>query len=200
MGLFIISPTDKGGMLQNPPEKLSALSAPLTPMQFNDLFCLQRSEIHTISVGASCPADFEDHLAVVPLLEERDLVRNIYRQWQQAMEQTCGCSRPDGLWQRLPPWQQTPGYMNIGFILWLNNLARGWDLLEFARTRYRMLGRDMPWVAGNDAACVRSFDLSGIAGQVGLSAVELIAMLEDAHALLGKEQPHYSLADVVSVG
>ncbi|MBW1751087.1 MAG: aldo/keto reductase, partial [Deltaproteobacteria bacterium] len=78
MGVFIISPTDKGGMLQHPSEKLCELSGSLTPMQFNDLFCLQRPEIHTISVGASCPGDFEDHLKMLPLLADHDLARDIY--------------------------------------------------------------------------------------------------------------------------
>ena len=155
MGVFIISPTDKGGMLQHPSEKLCELSGSLTPMQFNDLFCLQRPEIHTISVGAACPGDFENHLRMLPLLEDHNLVSDIYRKWEQAMEEGCGYFRPDTLWRKLPSWDQTPGYMNIGFILWLYNLARGWDLLEFARIRYRLLGLEMSWVAGNDAGDVR---------------------------------------------
>ena len=40
MGVFIISPNDKGGKLQEPGEKIKSLCAPLTPMQFNDLYCL----------------------------------------------------------------------------------------------------------------------------------------------------------------
>ena len=37
MGVFIISPNDKGGKLYEPPPRLLELCAPLTPMQFNDL-------------------------------------------------------------------------------------------------------------------------------------------------------------------
>jgi len=51
MGVFIISPNDKGGKLYEPPPKLVELCAPLTPMQFNDLYCLARSQIHTLSCG-----------------------------------------------------------------------------------------------------------------------------------------------------
>jgi len=36
LGVFIISPNDKGGKLYEPPPKLVELCAPLTPMQFND--------------------------------------------------------------------------------------------------------------------------------------------------------------------
>ena len=189
MGIFIISPTDKGGMLQNPPGKLSELSDPLEPMQFNDLFCLQRPEIHTISVGASCPGDFTDHLATLPLLEDYDLVERIYGRWQLAMEEISGSPRPDALWLKFPDWQKTPGYMNIGFMLWLYNLARGWGLLEFARKRYKMLGREMPWVAGNNAGAVRNYDLAELAGEAGMSGEDLTAMLEDAHALLARTEP-----------
>ena len=39
MGVFIISPSDKGGKLYEPPPKLVELCKPLSPMQFNDLFC-----------------------------------------------------------------------------------------------------------------------------------------------------------------
>ena len=43
MGVFIISPNDKGGKLyEPPPQAWWKLCAPLTPMQFNDLYCLAR--------------------------------------------------------------------------------------------------------------------------------------------------------------
>ncbi len=200
MGVFVISPTDKGGMLQRPPEKMCALSAPLSPMQFNDLYCLQRPEIHTISVGAAVPGDFADHLEALTRLQDHDLVQGIYRRWQQAMQDACSCHRPDGMWDAFPPWQRTPGYMNIGFTLWLYNLARGWDMLEYGRSRYRMLGRDMPWVAGNNARAADQYDLSEISVQAGWSAEQLTEMLADAHALLGREQPCYLVVDGPSAG
>src|ERR1041385_5088119 len=53
MGVFIISPNDKGGKLYEPPRKLVELCAPLTPMQFNDLYCLARPQVHTLSCGAA---------------------------------------------------------------------------------------------------------------------------------------------------
>src|SRR5215831_19981024 len=52
LGVFIISPNDKGGKLYEPPKKMVELCAPLTPMAFNDLYCLARSEVHTLSCGA----------------------------------------------------------------------------------------------------------------------------------------------------
>jgi predicted aldo/keto reductase-like oxidoreductase len=62
VGVFIISPSDKGGMLYKPSEKLVELCRPLHPLIFNDLFCLSRPEVHTLSVGAARPGDFDLHV------------------------------------------------------------------------------------------------------------------------------------------
>jgi hypothetical protein len=186
MGVFIISPTDKGGMLQIPPECLKKICAPLTPIQFNDLFCLQRPEVHTISIGAARLSDFDDHIKALSLLDDDETVPSIYRQWEERMKSATGYSRPDALWPHLPSWRQTPGYINIGLILWLYNLAQGWDLLDFSQRRYRMLGQDMPWVSGMNGAAARQYDVGGIATQAEMSDEELIIMLEKAHSLLGK--------------
>jgi len=43
--------------------------------------------------------------------------------------------------------------------------ARDRNLLEFARNSYRMLGRDMLLVAGNDAAAEDRYDLSRLTCQ-----------------------------------
>jgi hypothetical protein len=65
MGVFIISPNDKGGKLYEPPPKLVKLCAPLSPMQFNALYCLARPQVHTLSCGASKPGDFDEHVAAL---------------------------------------------------------------------------------------------------------------------------------------
>ncbi len=70
MGVFIISPNDKGGKLYAPPPKLVQLCAPLPPMQFNDLYCLARPQVHTLSCGVAQPADFDEHIAALKLIED----------------------------------------------------------------------------------------------------------------------------------
>ncbi len=74
MGVFIISPTDKGGKLYDPPAKLVELCGDLSPIVFNNLFCLSHPEVHTLSVGAARPSDYDEHLKVLPLLAEADTV------------------------------------------------------------------------------------------------------------------------------
>jgi len=70
MGVFIISPNDKGGKLYETPPKLRQLCRPLTPMELNDLFCLADDRVHTLSMGGTCPHDFDEHLAILPYIKD----------------------------------------------------------------------------------------------------------------------------------
>jgi predicted aldo/keto reductase-like oxidoreductase len=82
MGVFIISPTDKGGMLYQPPEQLVELCRPLSPIAFNDLYCLARPEVHTLSLGAARPGDFDEHVAA---LEHYDSAKTIIAPIEQRL-------------------------------------------------------------------------------------------------------------------
>ena len=55
MGVFIISPSDKGGALYEPPKTLYKACLPLTPIAFNNLY-LWSSEIpiHTLGQWSAC--------------------------------------------------------------------------------------------------------------------------------------------------
>jgi Predicted oxidoreductases of the aldo/keto reductase family len=53
MGVFIISPADKGGQLYTPPETLAQLCSPFSPLELNYRFLLSDTRIGTLSVGAA---------------------------------------------------------------------------------------------------------------------------------------------------
>ena len=75
MGVFIISPNDKGGQLFNAPDELRELTAPLTPIQFNARFCLKTPHVHTLSFGMTEPSHVQEMLGALPVsvpLSERD--------------------------------------------------------------------------------------------------------------------------------
>ena len=189
MGVFIISPTNKGGMLQKPPEKMLTLCHPLSPIQFNDLYCLSRPAIHTISVGASRPADFDEHVAALQLLGTSDeMVSSIDRRLRGAMKEKTGFARPEEAGAKFPAWEETPGYINIRYILWLLHLARGWDLVEYGKRQYRKLGVELKWVPGNNAAEAQRFDLTAIAERAGLESGDLVRLLQEAHSLFGNKE------------
>src|SRR5438876_5556596 len=118
MGVFIISPNDKGGKLYEPPRKLVELCAPLTPMQFNDLYCLSRPEVHTLSCGAARPSDFDEHLRALEHYDSiADKIAPIEKRLLTAMADALGidwCRRwPEGL----PQYLEMPGQVNVLEIL-----------------------------------------------------------------------------------
>lgn len=64
MGIFIISPSDKGGMLYKPSKCMARACDPFSPIVFNDLWLWTHADppIHTLVVGAARPTDFDEHV------------------------------------------------------------------------------------------------------------------------------------------
>ena len=141
MGVFIISPSDKGGHLYNPPQKLVDLCAPLSPMVFNNLFCLRHPQVHTLSIGAARPSDFDEHLKTLPLLATADtILPPILTKLEAAAIAALGEDWLRTWKQGLPTPEDTPGHINIPIILWLRNLIEAFDMEAYAQARYNLLG------------------------------------------------------------
>ncbi len=193
MGVFIISPSDKGGMLYKPSPKLTGLTQPLHPMTFNDLFCLARPEVHTLSIGAARPSDFDEHLDTLEYLDRAgEVVAPIAEQMASAWRSVTPEPILDPYHADLPEHHRTPGEINIPVILWLLQLARAYDMVEYGKMRYNLLGNGGHWFPGQPAAPLDEDGVEAALRQTvadhPLGADRVVAMLREAHELLKGEE------------
>lgn len=182
MGVFIISPTDKGGQLFNPPDKLREMTAPWTPLQFNHRWLLAQADVHTLSLGAAKPEELAEHLVVADDTgwlsnEEKSIVRRLDNEPLRVLGNTlCG-----QCFECLP----CPEDVHIPEVLRLRNLARGFDMDEFGKYRYGMFGNAGHWYPGlNGAACN---DCGDCLPRCPMN-LDIPALLRETHDLLGGEE------------
>ena len=184
VGVFIISPSDKGGMLYKPSPKLVELCQPLSPMIFNDVFCLSHPQVHTLSLGAARPSDFDEHLKALDLLDQADtLLPPILERLYDVAIATLGEDWVETWHRGLPTPEQTPGNINIPVILWLRNLAIAYDMQEYAQMRYNLLGKASHWFPGQQATQVDALDLSQCL-ETSPHAARIPKLLLEAHQQL----------------
>jgi uncharacterized protein len=160
-GVFIISPTNKGGLLNKPSDKLLELCAPLSPIVFNNLFCLSHAQVHTLSIGAAQPTDFDEHLKTLDLLTRAaEILPPIIDRLERAAVDKLGAEWMSTWRDGLPSHTDTPGNINIQTVLWLRNLAIAYDMTEYGMMRYNLLENGGHWFPGAKADRVLEYDLS----------------------------------------
>ncbi|QMS90369.1 aldo/keto reductase [Nostoc edaphicum CCNP1411] len=188
MGVFIISPSNKGGLLYEPPQKLVNLCAPLSPMVFNDLFCLSHQEVHTLSLGAAKPQDFDEHLKTLELIDQASsILPPILARLESEAIATLGENWVKSWETNLPTFKETPGEINIRVILWLRNLAIAYDLVDYAKMRYNLLGNGNHWFPGNKAERLEELDLRQSLAR-NPHADKIPKVLAQAHQMLVGEE------------
>lgn len=145
MGIFIISPADKGGQLHTPPDTLQHLCQPYSPLHLNYRFLLQDPRITTLSLGAADPAELDVPLSLAddvgPLrADELEALARL----EQQLNDRLGGDRCRQCYACLP----CPEVIHIPEVLRLRNLAVAYDMQQFGQYRYQMFENAGHWFAG----------------------------------------------------
>ena len=146
MGVFIISPNDKGGQLFDAPPLLKELTHPLTPIQFNARFCLKTPHVHTLSFGMNQPEHFEGIPGIFPVSAPLSLA-------DQSIEQRLDArvlADPYAAYQGLE-LEQDPSGINIPEVLRFRKMLKCYDMRTFGKYRYNMFSPTDDWVPGDYA-------------------------------------------------
>ncbi|ACK68709.1 aldo/keto reductase [Gloeothece citriformis PCC 7424] len=148
MGIFIISPADKGGRLYTPPQTLNNLCQPFSPLEFNYRFLLSDRRMTTLSVGPANPEELIEPLKCAdrdyPLTFEENCVKE---KLETHLSQSLKTDRCSQCYQCLP----CPEEINIPEVLRLRNLAVAYDMTDFGQYRYGMFENAGHWFPGNKA-------------------------------------------------
>ena len=145
MGIFIISPADKAGMLYAPPDKLKALCSPYDPLLLSYRWLLSDPRITTLSLGPANPSELDWPLQVAntdgPLT---DTEQQVLLKLQRTQIDTLGSDRCAQCNQCLP----CPEAINIPEVLRLRNLDVAYDMRTYGQYRYGMFENAGHWFPG----------------------------------------------------
>lgn len=145
LGVFIISPADKGGQLYRPPARLADLCAPLSPLELNYRWLLSDPRVTTLSVGPAVPEELDAIASVCDRdgpLEAAE--RAALDRLEAAAADRLGGDRCRQCYECLP----CPEAIHIPEVLRLRNLAQAYDMTEFGRYRYGMFEKAGHWFPG----------------------------------------------------
>ncbi len=149
MGVFQISPFDKGGKLFRP-SKTCALNvgAELSPMEFAALYAWKKIGIHTSSVGISRPSDLDEVMSAARTMAlsqkgGKDLDRlldEVLARLGNHFEEKVGKEWVDKGLLNIPScYDESTEGIAIGHILWLHDMLTGFGMYEFCKDRYDSL-------------------------------------------------------------
>ncbi|MEJ1929770.1 aldo/keto reductase [Nostoc sp. NIES-2111] len=148
MGVFIISPADKGGKLYTPPQSLENLCHPFSPLELNYRFLLADKRITTLSVGPATPAELVEPLQVADSDGELTPAEiSTFQRLENHQKTILGTQQCSQCYACLP----CPEKINIPEVLRLRNLAVAYNMTDYGQYRYGMFENAGHWFPGMKA-------------------------------------------------
>ncbi len=171
MGVFIISPNDKGGQLFKAPKKVQNAVKPLTPIQWNSRFCFHNPAIHTLTFGLTEASQFAEMKGIFPL-QWTEQEKNIKFKLDNFLSDD-PYSGYDGF-----DLLDDPSGINIPEILRLRKLWKCYDMNDFGKYRYKTFEEKSHWLPGDLAfkENIDKIDLSKVPSNIPLKK-----LLNEAH-------------------
>lgn len=141
MGVFIISPNDKGGQLFYAPKKVKEATHPLTPIQWNARFCLQNPGIQTLSFGMTEASHFTEMKGIFP---------SNWTGRETEIKQKLDSFLKDDPYSGFDGFElaNDPSGINIPEILRLRKLWKCYDMSGFGKYRYKTFEEKGHWLPG----------------------------------------------------
>ena len=174
MGVFIISPNDKGGHLFNAPQKVKEATLPLTPIQWNARFCLHNKEVHTLTFGITQKAHFNEMRGIFPTAWNSSEQKT--KQILDSFTNTDKYANYEGY-----DLQNDPSGINIPVVLRLRKLWKCYNMEDFGKYRYNLFQEKDHWLPGKFATDenIAKIDFSKVP-----ETIPLKKMLTETHQAL----------------
>jgi len=143
MGVFNISPIDKGGLLQNPSATIvRTIGHKLSPIAFA-LLANNELGFHTSSVGFGRPTDMDEAVDGASLHENEEVKTEFeaaVARLESLKKEKLGEEWCEKGYLNIPDfYDETTGGTAIGHILWCHNVITAFGMYKFAKLRYGSL-------------------------------------------------------------
>ena len=149
MGIFVISPYDKGGRLYAPSRKLRSLTLPEhEPMAFNSHWIWSHHDIHesavqlhTFTVGAGRPSDLDNPAVQAHLYASQKeamvaKTKLVTQRLETNKKTVLGKAWEENWWKGLPKASESKYLIEHNQIVWIYNCIKAFGMYEFGKARY----------------------------------------------------------------
>ena len=145
MGVFNISPFDKGGKLYRPSATITkAIGAELSPITFAALRSWKMEGMHTVSVGLARSSDLDEVIEAARIYAEGKKADELVKAASDRLDQVAIDKLGKEWFEKgllnIPSfYDPSSDGMAIGHMLWLHNCLSAYGLHEFSSNRYSMI-------------------------------------------------------------